>query len=191
LEIFRRTVLPFSPKKPRPPLDEAALFDYAVKALGRRMRTEAELRKLLHTRVEPEESGAAKIHTVVTRLCEYGYLSDTSYAETYTRLRQENDKFGERRVRQDLKQKGVPEAILEEAITARYGQTDEAALARQFLERKRLKPPQDQKETARIMRRLIMAGFSAGTIRKVLSTWKVDDESLLALDALEEEIEDS
>ena len=60
-----------------------------------------------------------------------------------------------------------------------------------YLERKRLHKPENDKETARIMSRMVGAGFSTGTIRKVLSTWKVDDESLLALDALEEEIEDS
>ena len=180
--------MPFAPKKPRPPLDEPALFDYAVKALGRRMRTEAELRKLLQTRVESEDSGAAKIRAVEGRLREYGYLSDTSYAETYTRLRQENEKFGQRRVRQDLKQKSVHDAVIEEAIEARYGQSDETELARQFLDRKRLKPPQDQKETARILRRMMTAGFSVGTIRKVLSSWKVDEESLQALDTMEEDI---
>jgi len=37
--------------KPRPMLNEKGLFDYAVKALGRSMRSEAELRRLMKTRV--------------------------------------------------------------------------------------------------------------------------------------------
>ncbi len=39
--------MPFARKtsKPRPFLNEAGLCDYAVKALGRHMRTEAELRR--------------------------------------------------------------------------------------------------------------------------------------------------
>jgi len=36
-------------------LDTAGLFNYAVKALGRQMRTEAELRRLMKSRVEPDE----------------------------------------------------------------------------------------------------------------------------------------
>jgi regulatory protein len=182
--------LAFKPKKKPEPLEEAALFDYAVKALGRRMRTEAELKRLMRTRVEPEPSGDAKVAAALIRLKEYGYLDDASFAETYARLRHENEKFGERRVKQDLQQKGVHDKLIAEAVEARYGQTDEVDLARQFIEKKRLRPPENAKETARIMRRLVMAGFTTGTIRKVLSQWNVDDGALLALDSIDEELEE-
>jgi regulatory protein len=172
-------------KKPPAPLDEAALFDYAVKALGRRMRTEAELRRLMRTRVEHDASGLERIEAVVRRLKEYNYLNDAAFAETYARLRQENEKFGVRRVKQDLQQKGVHETLIDEAVEARYAQTDETALARQFLERKRIRQPEDEKATARVMRRLVMAGFSSGTIRQVLRQWDVPEEALTALDSLE------
>src|SRR6516162_8525140 len=119
------------PKIPRAPLNESGLYEYAVKALGRRMRTEAELRRLMHQRVEPGEAGEAAIAAVVGRLKEYGYLDDKSYAETFTRLRQENEKLGQRTVRQKLAQKGVAARVVEEAVEARYGGTDEEALARQ------------------------------------------------------------
>lgn len=175
-----------SSSKPRPPLDENGLHEYAVRALGRRMRTEAELRRLLSARVEPEESGATKVRAVLARLREYGYLNDASFAETYTRLRQENEKFGARRVRQDLHQKGVASSQIEEAVQARYGAVDEVALARQHLERKRIAAPTNEKETARVMRRLVGAGFSTGAIRSVLRQWKVAEESLEALDNLED-----
>lgn len=165
-------------KKPRPALDEASLLDYAVKALGRRMRAEAELLKLMRGKVEPGAEGDALVHRVATRLREYGYLNDHSFAETYARLRQENEKFGQRRVRQDLAQKGVHSDLIEETLEARYGQLDEAALARQHLERKRLKKPENEKETARIVRRLVGAGFSVSTIYKVLREWNVPDDSL-------------
>ena len=48
--------------------NEAGLYEYAVKALGRRMRTEAELRRLMHARVEPGPSGEAVIAAVLARL---------------------------------------------------------------------------------------------------------------------------
>ena len=97
----------FKPKKKPEPLDEATLYEYAVGALGRRMRTVVELKRLMRTRVEEGETGAAKILAVVTRLEEQHYLDDRTYAFTYTRLRQENDKFGKRRVQQELSRKGV------------------------------------------------------------------------------------
>lgn len=174
-------------RKPRAFLNETGLYDYAVKALGRRMRTEVELRRLMQTRVEPGDRGEAVIQAVIKRLKEYGYLDDAAYAETYARLRQENEKLGSRRVRQDLKQKGVKADLVEETVDARYGSTDEEALARKHLERKRIKKPENEKETARVMRRLVAAGFSTGVIYKILRNWDVPDEALTVLDNVEED----
>jgi len=174
-------------KKPPAPLAEPALYDYAVKALGRRMRTESELRRLLVSRAEPGPSGEAQIKSVLTRLKEHGYLNDASFAETYARLRQENEKFGARRVRQDLRQKGVRSDLIDRTLEARYAKSNEEALARQHLERKRLAKPANEKETARIVRRLVAAGFSTAVIYRILRQWDVPCESLAALDSLSNE----
>jgi len=176
--------MPFGrPKKKSEPLNEAGLYDYAVKTLGRAMRTESDLRRLLASRVDPGERGEAVITAVVARLKEQRYLDDRSFAETYARLRQENEKLGQRRVKQDLQQKGVGSELIAETLQARYGQTNEEVLARQHLERKRLRKPENEKETARIMRRLMAAGFSTGVIYKVLRQWDVPDEALAALES--------
>ena len=151
------------------------------------MRTEADLRRLMKARVEPGERGDAVIDTVVGRLREYGYLDDAAFAETYARLRQENEKLGQRRVQQDLQRKGVDKELITETLEARYGQTNEEALARQHLERKRTRKPENPKETARVMRRLVTAGFSTGVIYKILRQWDVPEESLAALDNLDDE----
>jgi len=90
-------------------------------------------------------------------------------------------------VRQDLQQRGVSSGLIAETIEARYGQTNEEALAREHLERKRIRKPENEKETARVMRRLVTAGFSTGVIYKILRQWDVPDEALAALENLEEE----
>jgi regulatory protein len=169
-------------RKQSEPLNETGLHDYAIKALGRHMRSESELRRLMKTRVEPGPRGEAVISTVVARLKEYGYLNDQSFAETYARLRQENEKLGARRVRQNLQQKGVDSDLITETLDARYANTSEEALAREHLERKRIRKPENEKETARVMRRLVTAGFSTGVIYKILRQWDVPDEALAALD---------
>jgi len=181
--------VPFARKsgKPRTFLNETGLYEYAVKALGRAMRTEAELRRLMRTRVEPGDRGEAVITAVVARLKEQRYLDDKSFAETYARLRQENEKLGQRSVRQKLAQKGVPAQVANEAVEARYQGTDEEALARKHLEQKRIRKPENQKETVRVMRRLVAAGFSTGVIYKILRQWDVPDEALSALDSVDEE----
>lgn len=173
--------------KPKAFLNEAGLYDYAVKALGRRMRTEAELRRLMGGRVEAGPGGEGVVQAVIARLKEQRYLDDRSYAETYSRLRRENEKYGQRRVRQALGQRGVSSKIVDQVVSESYAKTNEEALARQYLERKRLQKPKDQKETARVMRRLVAAGFSTGVIYRILRQWDVPDESLAALDSLRDE----
>ena len=184
--------MPFGrPKKPRAPLNAAGLYNYAVGALGRQMRTEAELKRLMKLRAEPGEVGDAHIEAVLEKLCEQGYLNDAAFAETYTRLRREHEKLGERRVRQNLKQKGVAPELIDETLETGYAHVNEETQAREFIEKKRLKKPENEKESARLMRRLVTAGFSVGVIYRILRQWDVPDEMLMALDNLEEEINEN
>ena len=155
----------------RPPLDEAGLLDYAVKSLGSRMKSERDLRRLMSGRALPGEDGVRDIDAVLAKLKELGYLSDERFAADYTRLRQENEKFGRRRVQQGLMQKGVASATVNEAVGKVYDEVDEIALARQYAERKRMRKPENEKETARAMRRLMAAGFSSKAIWAVLRSW--------------------
>jgi regulatory protein len=173
--------------KVKPRLNERELYEYAVKALGRHMRTEVELRRLMHQRAEIGERGEAAIAGVVAQLKELRYLDDQSYAETYARLRQQNDKLGARRVRNDLQQKGVKADLIEATVDARYGETNEETLAREHLSRKRIPKPESPKDTARVVRRLVAAGFSTGTIFKILRQWDVPEEALSGLDNLDTE----
>ena len=130
-------------------------------------------------------NGEAAVRAAITRLKEHGYLDDRAFAETYARLRQENEKLGARRVQQDLQRKGIRTELIKETVDARYGETNEEKLAREHLERKRIRKPANEKDTARVMRRLVAAGFSTGTIYKVLRKWDVPEEELAALDNLE------
>jgi regulatory protein len=175
----------FRPKKKPEPLDEARLYDYAVGALGRRMRTVIELKRLMRTRVEEGETGAAKILAVVTRLEEQHYLDDQAYAATYTRLRQENDKFGKRRVQQELSRKGVSPELTSSTLDTAYENVGEEELARKHLERKRVAQPTNEKESARIVRLLVRGGFSLGVIFKILKSWNLPDETLAALETID------
>jgi regulatory protein len=171
----------FKPKKPRPPLPEPALFEYAVGMLARQMRTERELRRLMQRRAEPGDPGAHAMDAVIARLKQLNYLSDPRFAADYTRLRLEGQKFGRRRVQQDLTSKGVAAETVATTLTTAYADVDEVTLARQYVARKRMKQPTGEnwkKESAKVMGRLLRAGFSPGTVYKVLRQWGVDVEEV-------------
>jgi SOS response regulatory protein OraA/RecX len=59
---------------------------------------------------------------------------------------------------------------------------NEEKLAREYLRRKRLEKPKDRKQTARIFRQLVRAGFGSKTIFTILKKWDVDEETLSVLD---------
>lgn len=167
--------------------DENSLYDYAVRALGRHMRSVAELKRLMRARVPEGEIGELLINMVVLRLKDQKYLNDSNYAAAYATFRRDNEKFGRRRVVTDLKVKGVHADVIEKAVSEAYSAVDEPALARAFLKRKRLKRPESNRDAARVFRALLRAGFGQATAIKVLKSWKVDDE---VLTALQEEQED-
>jgi regulatory protein len=150
------------------------------------MRTERELRRLMATRAEVGEAGVRTMDAVVRRLKELNYLSDTRFAEDYTRVRKEHEKLGRRRVQQDLMQKGVKRELVSAAVEGAYGGVDEVGLAREYIARKRMKQPSGenaQKETARAMNRLLRAGFSSRAVYKVLREWDLPEELVEGMEA--------
>lgn len=162
---------------------EESLYEYAVAALGRRMRSVAEIKRLMRPRVAHQADANALVEAVVERLKQQKYLNDARYAESYSSNRKENEKFGRLRVVTDLKARGVHGDVIDAAMKTTYGDTDEVELAKKFLQRKRVKPPEDQKATARVFRMLLRAGFSSRSAYRVLNGMKADTEVLSALEA--------
>jgi len=164
---------------------EDQLYEYAVGALARRMRTVAELKRLMRARVEDAEAeyGQTLIELVIRRLKDQGYVNDAQYAAYYSSLRRDNQKFGKMRVVTELKTRGVHGAVIEKAIEDVYGGTSEEKQARAYLRKKRLEKPKDRKQAARVFRQLARGGFGARTIIAILKKWDVDDETLSALES--------
>jgi regulatory protein len=163
--------------------DEAMLYEYAVGALGRKMRTVAELKRLMREKVRQQgEIGELLVEVVIAKLKEQKYLNDTNYAESYSRFRRENEKFGRMRVVQELKAKGVHGEVIEKTVGMAYEGVNEEQLAREYLRRKRIKKPATQKEAAKVFRAMVRAGFRSRAIFHILKSWEVDEETITALE---------
>ena len=164
---------------------EEELYEYAVGALARRMRTVAELKRLLRMRVEEAESeyGKTLVELIIRRLKDRGYLNDSQYAAYFSSLRRDNQKFGRMRVVTDLKSKGMHSDVIDKAVDAAYEGVSEEKQAREYLRRKRLVKPKDQKQAARIFRQLARGGFGPKTIFSILKKWDVDEETLTELES--------
>jgi regulatory protein len=172
------------PRPKRKFYSEDELYEYAVGALARRMRTVAELKRLLRSRVEADtEYGRTLVELIIRRLKDNGYLNDSQYAAYFSSLRRDNQKFGRLRVVTDLKAKGVHGDVIDKAVDAAFDGVNEEKQAREYLRRKRIEKPKDQKQAARIFRQLVRAGFGSRTIFSILKRWNVDDETLGALES--------
>ncbi len=83
----------------------------------------------------------------------------------------------------DLKIKGVHGDVIDKAVDAAFEGVSEEKQAREYLRKKRLVKPKDQKQTARIFRQLARGGFGTKTIFAILKKWEVDDETLTQLES--------
>jgi regulatory protein len=173
------------PRPKRKSYSEDELYEYAVGALARRMRTVAELKRLMRARVEEAESeyGRTLVELVIRRLKDQGYLNDSQYAASFSSLRRDNQRFGRMRIVTDLKVKGVHGDVIQKAVDAAFEGVSEEKQAREYLRKKRLTKPKDQKQAARVFRQLARAGFGSKTIFTILKKWDVDDETLSALES--------
>ncbi len=167
-------------------LDGEALWDYALKSLGRRAQSVSEIRqKLLRRAAAP-----ADVNAVLTRLREYGFADDQKFSESFAAVRLQSHGFGQQRVLRDLRAKRVSETVAKQAVHSAYASTDESQLIAKYLERKyrgkdlreHLKDPKNMNS---VYRRLRMAGFSSGETLKGLRRYseaveeweEVDEES--------------
>lgn len=145
---------------PAAPDSPAALKARALRALARREHTRAELARKL----APHAAAAEALDALLDMLAAKGQLSDARYAQERARVLAR--KFGARRVRQDLRARGVAADLVErEAELAAAG---ELAHACAIVRRRFSAPVTTREERARRTRFLQGRGFSYDTIRAAL-----------------------
>lgn len=155
----------------RPPkkLDSNELWDYALKALGQRAHSAAEIRRKLSRRA----ADRADLEPTLRKLREYGLADDSRFSETFAQSRLQSGSFGKLRVLRDLRGKQVADSIATGAVDRAFAGTDERALIESFLQRKYRGQDlpallKDERRLASVFRRLRTAGFNTGQILAVL-----------------------
>ena len=174
-------------RKPRR-LDQCALWDYALRALGGRAHSVAELKEKLRGRAERVSDADA----VLARLKEYGYLDDRKFASNYSAARLERQGFGRARVLRDLQQRKVARQVAETAVQETFRETNEAELVEEFLRRKYRREKlgeflAEPRNLASAYRRLRVAGFSSGAVLGVLKSHAREADLLESIETGEQE----
>jgi regulatory protein len=144
--------------------------EMAVRLLAVRPRTTAELR----TRLRRNGVAGHEIGMVIVDLTAAGYLDDLAFARAWVTGRMASRLCGLRRLRWELRRKGLPPPIIEQAIREALGEEGPSAAeercARAVIER-RLPPYRRLAPEVRIRRLaglLARRGFASSTIARVL-----------------------
>lgn len=159
------------PKKGRPgaagsPLEQAK--NWAMSYL-RRPRSEKELRdRLAQKGCAPED-----METVVTLCLDYGFINDREYAGMIVRHYTAGG-YGPGRIRMELKRRGVPPELWDEALEELPADTD--AIDRLLAARLRGKDPGDRKERDKAASALFRKGYSWEDIRAAMERYRNHDE---------------
>ncbi len=140
------------------------VMDMAIRYLGYRARTEKEMTEYL-TRREVDEKVIAQ---VMEKLVFYDLINDAEYARRFVELHGDND--GRFRLRQKMKLKGLPENVIEDALSA-MDRDDEIEAAKELLEKKLA---HDDREDAvrRAVQSVMRKGFSYDVVKAAAEQYR-------------------
>lgn len=146
-----------------------------VAAMDYLSRREHATQELFQKLLAKEDYEADEISEALARLAEQGLLSDERFTEAFINQRI-NRGSGPLKIRSELRQKGVSDAMIGSLLNERDQQWQESALAVR-LKKYGLEPPGDLKETARQTRFLQSRGFSTEHIRYAMSKLRRNEDN--------------
>ena len=149
---------------------KTSLLARAVRLLARRDHSRAELEAKLRRSMAQGED--AELDAVLERLERDKLLSDERFARALTRARA--SRFGDARIRHELKRSGVAGPLADGAVATLQGTEIERAQA--LWTRRFGSLPRDQAERGRQARFLQARGFSIDTIRRLLRGLPADED---------------
>jgi len=160
-------------------LDAEALWEYALRVLGRRAHSANELRSKLSRRA----GQVPDVDATMVKLKEYALVDDAKFSEVFATSRLQNSGFGRLRVLRDLRAKRVASTVANEAVQKTFAGTDEPELIEQYLKRKYRNMDlaqhlKEQKNLANVYRRLVTAGFNGRTCLTVLKRYSSAAEEI-------------
>lgn len=147
---------------------ELSLRARALQCLARREYCRAELRGKLLPHVQTDEDGesvqSAALDALLDDLTFRGWLSDERAATQLVHAKR--SRFGTQRIAHELRQKGIAENLISDAMPQL--KETELEAAREVWRKKFGAAPQDEKEKAKQVRFLQSRGFSLDVVFKVL-----------------------
>jgi regulatory protein len=148
-------------------VQEKSLRQRALEYLGKREYSTTELGQKLKAYADETDDIPALLADFKAR----GWLSDARFTEQLVNARK--NKFGSAKVAHELREKGVADDLIAEAVSDIQG--NELEHATEVWRKKFKQPASNRNEWAKQARFLQSRGFGFDTIKKVLSKTEDDD----------------
>ncbi len=130
-------------------------LELAFGHLGRRDRTESELRRHLAAR----DVGAAEADAAIAEVARMGYLDDARYARTFAEDRRNLDSWGNERIERKLVALGVDAEHIATALGERDGAGELGAAIELLQRRLGSAVPASERERERALGMLVRKGY--------------------------------
>ena len=160
------------PRRPPPPLDEAALKELGLRYVARFATSRAKLAEHLRRKLRERgwaSSGDPPVADIVAWAAESGFIDDPAFALSRARALGARG-YGERRVAMVLRAAGIEDEDGAPARDLARETADEAAL--RFARRKRLGPfaatPPDRRDSDKALAAMIRAGHPFDLAKRIL-----------------------
>ena len=146
--------------------EKSVAFEKAMGYLGRGMKTAKQMRDYL----AKKGYEANVVEHVVAKLKDYRYVDDDAYARLY--VERNSATKGDRRLKQELIQKGIAVSRAEEYATT----DDEQALAnaQRLAERYMKNKPVSIKSLQNLQRYLLSRGYGFDTVNTIVRSYKIE-----------------
>ena len=151
-------------------MDYSQTKEKALRLLEFRNHSSCELKRKLTVAGASEDD----VLKVIEFLKEYNLINDREYAKRLALDLKNLKKYGERRIRSELKSRGILSEDIEEAI-GELPEFDEEELER--LVEKRLKGDFEKKNKDKVLRYFLNRGYSFDKIKRTIE--KIEQESVL------------
>ncbi|NTW72461.1 MAG: hypothetical protein HGA49_09500 [Eubacteriaceae bacterium] len=155
-------------------IDLKKAYNLSIKYLSFKSRTTKEVEKYL----TEKEFAEGITHKVVEKLASYRFLNDEEYMKNYTADRMNFSYSSRRKVRYELKEKGISQELVDKNFDSLYSPEDEEQILIKYigsLDKKYRRDPVKQKNY-KISQRAVEKGFGYDIIKRCLKD-NVEDNS--------------
>lgn len=160
-------------------MEQDKSYDRAMNTALRLLSVRARSIKEIRAKLADRGVEGPVLEKVIEKLLDLNYLDDTEFAGQWARHLAFNLLYGNRRIEASLREKGIPEEIIEKAVSENREELEEKAALSRVLNKK-IKGLEtrnlDRKQMARLARMLTARGFPVSLIYEALRNIQEDIE---------------